>query len=160
MLIILSTSHIRREECHLTWRQMSHSLTLLPPLPLAGTAESPGSSRNCWVQGHTLALATGGPSMHTSLRSAEVGLAWNLEPSSDALAPSLPSFPFLLQLCPRVTAVRKALCQALDTRDRGGCTSLYENNLNDISLVTVGGRRGSGAFLMGPCPHSERVSWV
>lgn len=50
----------------------------------------------------------------------------------------LPSFPFLLQLCPRVTAVRKALCQALDTRDRGGCTSLYENNLNDISLVTVG----------------------
>ena len=36
MLIILSTSHTRGEECHLTWPQMSHTLTLIPLLSLAG----------------------------------------------------------------------------------------------------------------------------
>lgn len=97
MLIILSTSHIRRVECHLTWRQMSHSLTLLPYLwqaqqsPL-GVLETAGAKAipSLWPPGHL-----GGPSMHTSPRSTEVGLAWNLEPSSNALAPPLASFlPF------------------------------------------------------------------
>lgn len=82
MPIILSTSHTRREECHLTWPQMSHTLTLLLPLPLAGPAESPGRSRNCLVRGHTLSLATWvTAALHTGPRSTEVGRAWNLEPS-------------------------------------------------------------------------------